>query len=121
MSERTDHLTYLIFKAANEGNSRPDYFMHLQVPLNVLVSMCAHLQIALRTVRANPRRFEAYDEHGNRIRSASGQLVRDMVESIIVRMKEEGLYYNAQFLAESWAEELSRRDDDPAGRPKSAE
>ena len=113
MSAKTEHLAYLIFKASTEGSARPDYFMHLQIPLNVLVSVCGHLQIALRTIARDPRRFEAYDENGNRIKGASSELVRQTVRQVIERMKEDGLYYNAQFLEESWERDLSEPDDAP--------
>ena len=91
MSDDLKHKEYLIGRCAAEGAGRPDYFMHLQIPLPVLVSIVGHLQTALRT--------RAYDREGRRMQASSG-LVFDAIEQIIQRLRDDSFPYNAQFLAE---------------------
>ena len=91
MSDDLKHKEYLIGRCAAEGAGRPDYFMHLQIPLPVLVSIVGHLQTALRT--------RLYDREGRRMQ-ASSRLVFDAIEQIIQRLRDDSFPYNAQFLAE---------------------
>lgn len=91
MSDDLKHKEYLIGRCAAESAGRPDYFMHLQIPLPVLVSIMDHLQIALR--------MRPYDREGRRMQ-ASSRLVFDAIEQIIQRLRDDSFPYNAQFLAE---------------------
>jgi hypothetical protein len=75
----------MIRHASAEGHARPDYFMHLQLPLPVLVSVVAHLQIAIRMRPAQQR-------------GASTALVRDTIDKIIERLRDDGFRYNADYL-----------------------
>jgi hypothetical protein len=99
VSDDLKHKEYLIGRCAAEGAGRPDYFMHLQIPLPVLVSIVGHLQIALRMRAANPERYREYDREGRRMQ-ASSRLVFDSIEQIIQRLRDDSFPYNAQFLAE---------------------
>lgn len=100
-TERVKHTEYLVSRASAEHQGRPDYFMHLQMPLPVLVSICGHLQIALRTIAKAPERFNEYSPTGRQM-EVSSRLVRDTVEQIIQRLRDDHFPYNAQFLHESW-------------------
>lgn len=98
MSDRA-HSEYLIRQVAEEGNARPDYFMHLQLPLPTLLAIVAHLQVALRHRADVPNYFREFDRQQRRM-GASSRLVMDALDRIIARLNDDGLINAAQWVTE---------------------
>jgi hypothetical protein len=91
------HSEYLIRQVAEEGNARPDYFMHLQLPLPTLLAIAAHLQIALRHRADVPNYLRKFDREQRR---TSSRLVMDALDGIIARLNDDGLTNAAQWVTE---------------------
>jgi len=84
------HLERLIMQASKESANRQDYFMHLQIPLPVLIALVGFLQHSLRSP----------DVARGRLRQTRG-VVERTVEQIIQRLRDDGLPFNAQFLEDT--------------------